>query len=262
MGLDAISCPATTLCVALDAAGRLVVSSHPTRGRVAWRQVTLTLGSVITALDCPTVRRCFATDDTGDLWTTTKPLGAARGWTRTGVDVNSRSGYGVPLTGVACVRAKLCVVGDSAGDALQSTRPTQGSRAWRTSILHAGNKDGAFWSVSCPSLSLCVLSDGYRLWASTDPSAGRWGPEVGSAYGDPGEGYELEGSTCATAHLCFAYGNDGSVDTSANPAGGPGAWKQSRIDTAPSGYVDGIACKPHSRVCVAVDDLGRIITTG
>lgn len=258
-GLTGISCPAENVCVGVDVSGELISSSHPTGGRSAWKRVKLkpSFGEV----DCPTIRRCFAIGyrrrDESGLWTTTHPLGGASAWRHVAIHANAPYSPGVPLTGIGCFQDKLCVLGDGGGGVLVSNAPTRAGTTWKYKPgIGAGGKYEVSWIMSCPSLSLCVISDGYEVSASSDPTSEHWKYQLGSGYSSSG-GESLTLATCASAHLCFAYGSEGVLYTSHSPAAGPRAWPPSAVDAG--GYIDSIACAPGAALCAATSG-GDILT--
>ncbi|MDA8367129.1 MAG: hypothetical protein M0Z62_09260, partial [Actinomycetota bacterium] len=84
--LTALACPATTMCVAGDAGGRVLVTSEPTGGAASWTAEPVDPGGSITALACPTPTMCVAGDAGGRVLVTTDPTGGAASWTAAPVD--------------------------------------------------------------------------------------------------------------------------------------------------------------------------------
>ena len=125
-----LACASARLCVAGSTRrGRIVVSTHPDRGRRAWP--TLTIGTTaIESVACPTARLCVAGDHGGALHWSTHPARGARAW-HTG-RLGSR-----PLVALTCRSAHLCVALDGAGHAWSTSRPTGGARAWHATALDA-----------------------------------------------------------------------------------------------------------------------------
>ena len=164
-GLRGVSCPTTTLCVAVDDAGNVLTSINPTAGPSAWRiaHIEKTPDALPNAISCPSASLCVAVDNAGNAITSTNPTGGPAAWT------SSRVSQGANLA-VSCASTALCVAWGS-GDAIASTNPTGGAGAWHSVKLSTGI------GVSCPSISLCVAVDGAGSVAtSSDPAsaAGAW----------------------------------------------------------------------------------------
>ena len=118
------------------------------------------------------------------------------------VDGNPGTGggaQGVEFTSIACASTQLCVVGDAAGDAYLSYDPTAAASAqWSLLTEDAYPID----AISCPSVSECVLVDGWGgvmlalppqsltsrhqrwwRWRWWPPAGGRVAAPVGVRYG-------------------------------------------------------------------------------
>ncbi|MDA8275086.1 MAG: hypothetical protein M0029_06860, partial [Actinomycetota bacterium] len=88
--LTALACPTTSLCVAGDAGGRVLVTTDPTGGAPSWRAVPVDPGGSLTALACPTTSLCVAGDAGGRVLVTTDPTGGAPSWRAVPVDAGRR----------------------------------------------------------------------------------------------------------------------------------------------------------------------------
>ena len=103
-------------------------------------------------------------------------------------------------------------------------------------------------------MSLCVaVGNENTLLTSTDPSkawrisSGRY-PELQS----------VVAISCPSDTLCVAIEN-GSVDTSTDPAGGASTWTQ-KTGVVTSGHFTGVSC-PTTTLCVAVTSDGQVATS-
>ena len=112
-----VSCPSTTLCVAVDAAGNALVSTDPTGGASAWSTTHIDTNASygctgtglscqppLVGISCPSSALCAAVDFSGNLLTTTDPA-AALPWTSTPTDgggLSSLYGISCPVIGVLC----------------------------------------------------------------------------------------------------------------------------------------------------------------
>jgi hypothetical protein len=164
------------------------------------------------------------------------------------------------------------------------------------STLPPGAESSVLTSVSCPSVSLCVATDGgSHTFTSTDPTAGpgAWVSSEGTSpqyiscpttlvcvgvageiiyaadpsaptvtwtavYTDAGAGHGLNGISCPTVTLCVAVDEAGNAITSTDPAGGAGAWSAADIDGTDG--LAGISC-PSASLCVATDYVGHALTS-
>jgi hypothetical protein len=116
-----VSCPSTTLCVAVDAAGNALVSTAPAGGATAWT-------------------------------TTHIDTNASFGCTATGLTCQP------PLVGVSCLSIALCTAVDFSGNVLTTTGPA-GTVPW-TSTPTAGGGLSSLWGISCPVIGFCATVDG------------------------------------------------------------------------------------------------------
>ena len=133
---------------------------------------------------------------------------------------------------------------------ITSTNPTGGAGAWTTS-----NVAVPYWysaSISCPSVSLCVLGDSAGdILTSTNPTGG--------AAAWVAADVSLSSVSCPSASLCVASSGSGNIATSTNPTGGTGAWTFFHLGSGVSALA-GISC-PSPSLCVAVDDAGNVLTS-
>ncbi len=139
--------------------------------------------------------------------------------------------------GVPCMATSLTVNAD-------------GFAAWRASgTPHA--PESAVTSVSCPSATLCVASDGGEIFVATDPTGGRaaWTPMQIGQLAPQVSPIDVSGVSCPTVSFCLATDSFQRVFWSTNPAGGPGAWSTSQ-DVQLNG-ASAIACAS-PRACLAL----------
>src|SRR5216683_389862 len=254
--LQGISCPAPTLCVAVDyTGGNLVTSSNPTGGPDAWT-VTNVIDAGFNSADnrletvgCSPSGLCVAVDLSAHVITSANPTGGAGAWTVTKLGI-------VDLTGASCPTADLCVVVDDAGNVATSTSPLAQAASWK--VTHVPGA-GGLRRVSCPTISLCVaVTYGGNVVTSTNPTGGltAWtsthieGP-VGCA---PGETQlapcSLSDVSCPTATFCAAVDGGGYVLVATNPLGGAAAWRAKLIDQ--SAWDPSISCSD-TTLCVVAD---------
>src|SRR5207342_832113 len=81
-----VSCPSTSLCVAVDDEGNVVTSTSPTGGAGAWTVTGVDGSNEFVGVSCPSTSLCVAADFDGNIVTSTDPTGGASKWTVTAVD--------------------------------------------------------------------------------------------------------------------------------------------------------------------------------
>jgi hypothetical protein len=252
-----VACPSVSLCVLGDDNGNVAPSTTPTAGN--WNPVTVDLqsdeiGNTIDAIACPSVNLCVGGDDFGNLLVSTQPTGAASAWKVFLVDGGSG------LLEVACLSASLCVARDTAGKVLTSTNPAGGAAAWKAipGLNIAPNlasfESTTLFDLTCPSVSLCVTTDGQKIVASTNPLGGA---AAWDATG--GLGSQINTLTCASPTLCVAIESHPkhgfvSVLSSTNPAGGTAAWKLTAPMVPFTEFTSDTSC-PSVTLCVATSDV-------
>jgi hypothetical protein len=227
--LQGVSCPSTTLCVAVGADGDLLSSVDPTAG--SWRsagRVFASPGYGLGGVACATVSLCVAVDGGTQIATSTDPAGGV--WT-----VTSVSGAG-QLDSVSCPSASLCVIGDFDGGVLTATSPADGASAYTSTDLtgdvNAPNTEFTLLSVSCGSATECVASDDNGdLIASDDPEGGASAWRTAHVDGIN----QLNSVSCAATGLCVAADGVGNVFASTAPNGTKASWRATdNVD--PSGF--------------------------
>ncbi len=126
-----VSCPSTTLCVAVDAVGNVLTSSNPNGGTGAWTVTSVhpnNSNNGLTGVSCPSASLCVVSTVGGQVLTSTDPTGGASAWTATKVDETT---FGIP-DAISCPTTLLCVGADQEGNVV--TLPT------RPEVLRLGNR--------------------------------------------------------------------------------------------------------------------------
>lgn len=173
-GLSGISCPTTTLCVAVDNASEVVTSTRPGGGASAWTAAAIPGGATLTSVACPSATLCVIGGSTR--YDSTSPTGGASAWTASG-----GVAHGV-LVSLSCPSIAACVgVGyGNATDGLASATatPTGVAKGWLGTTIDTQPPTGheqLLDSVSCPSVGFCVAIDGGDdAFDSTSPLTGKW----------------------------------------------------------------------------------------
>jgi hypothetical protein len=259
-----ISCPSTSLCVAVGGGNTLASSTNPTGPASGW-SVAYPGGegppnqSGIKGVSCPSPTFCVAVSFEGVVLTSTDPSGGLGAWSMT--DLNP-SGPRTHLYGISCPSPTFCAA--SAGDAkiLTSTNPTGGAGAWAVTQLSGPLE---LRGISCVSPSFCVAvgddgenirpgpTDQGEILASTNPLGGAW--QQVQVPGSPGN---LYGVSCPSTALCVTGNALGNLFVSTSPTGPAAAWPA----TPGGGSVQLTAAEcPSVTRCIAVDNNADVLTS-
>lgn len=217
VGIAALSCPTTTLCVAVDSASpaNILASTNPTGGASAWK-IVKKLGGPASSISCvaTTSTLCVATG--ASAYVSTNPASTSGTWRATGVQTG-----GGTFSGIACPSLTLCVAvgfgNTSTGLATATTTPRGAAASWTTTTVQLNPPNagaGLFDGVGCFSNSYCVAVDSAdNAFGSSNAAGGVWGaqtdiepistsPTTNSAIG------------CATT-VCVVVDNNGYAITGA-----------------------------------------------
>ena len=240
LGITALSCQSTSLCVAVDDNGNFLSSTAPASG--TWgapAQIDSTLRH-LTAISCPSATLCFAVDNLGNLFSSTAPTSSAA-WTLEHIDGTT------VLNGISCPSTTLCVAVDNAGNILTSTTPGT-AVSWGPMHLDGTNHVTA---VSCPAATLCAAVDDHgNVLVSTTPT-GAWQPATLLTSTSP-----LTAVSCNSTGLCVAVARDGSVHATANAVSPTPTWSATPVDSAHA--LTSVSCTDVG-LCVAVDHGGNAL---
>jgi hypothetical protein len=260
--LTGVTCPAATLCVAIDGAGNVLTSTNPAGAAGAWRLVKVDAAVPLSGVACASASLCVVADQAGAVMSSTNPAGAEEAWSAPGVAASNdecsirASCYrgGPPPTGLpqaypvlSCPSTAMCVMVDGFGVVTTSSNPASSGGAWRPVAVDP-HTEAALVGVSCASTSLCAAVDGEgNLITSTMPTAGAAAWSLANTglvtTHDPATGI-----ACVTGTLCVVVDSKGQVITSANPTGGASAWSGAVV--SPRG-LNAVSC-PSASSCVAV----------
>jgi hypothetical protein len=240
-----VSCPSTSLCVAVDGNGNVVTSTDPAGGG-GWTVANVDGANEFDGVSCPSTSLCVAVDAHGNVVTSTNPTGGAVAWSApTAIDGSNK------LWAVSCPSTSLCVAVDAYGNVLTSTDPTAGAGAWTAASADTGN---SLKDVSCASTSLCVAVDlAGNVVTSSNPTGGPGAWAVANV-----DTAQLDSVSCPSTSLCVAGDNAANAITSTNPTGGAGAWTTTHVAGAAALYKS--SC-PSTSLCAAVDAGGGEVIT-
>ena len=262
--LQALACPATSLCVGADDAGSVLTNVDPF-GETTWRLTRVDdAGGLseaqedsIDSLACPSVHLCLGVDGYGGgLLSTTQPTAGTAAWHRVQLPDHEQ------FSAVTCPRATLCLAADFAGGIWVSTHPTGPAKDWRRTMLPMTGSELS--SLVCPTATLCLAGgrDGY-VFVSTDPTRG--GATFRRVLADPDPGAKfapsIDGVACSSSDWCIAVDSAGAVVATRDPAGPASAWTRTELDPGTAdGFSAGLAavtCRS-SGLCATVDPNGNV----
>lgn len=262
--LFGISCPSTTLCVAVGGGNTIASSANPAGAAGDW--AVINPGGVappnqsgIRGVSCPSPQLCVAVSFEGLVLTSTDPTGGVGAWS---VADLSPSGPNTRLYGVSCPSPTFCAASAGAAKIVTSTNPTGGAGAWTTTQLEGLLE---LRGISCASSTFCVAvgDDGENIrpgptdqgviLTSTDPLGGAW-----QQIQTPGTPGNLFGVSCPSPALCVTGNALGNLLVSTDPTGPATAWPV----TTSGGTVQltGAACPTVTR-CIAVDNNADVLTS-
>lgn len=256
-----ISCPSTTLCVAVGGGNSVASSTDPGGGAGEWSLVNP--GGVappnqsgIRGVSCPSPQLCVAVSFEGLVLTSTDPTGGVGAWS---VADLSPTGPNTRLYAVSCPSPTFCAASAGGAKIVTSTDPTGGAAAWTTTQLEAPLE---LRGISCPSPAYCVAvgDDGGNIrpgpadqgvvLTSTNPLGGSWQKVL-----IPGAPGNLYGVSCPSPALCVTGNAVGDLLVSTGPAG---AWPLT--DGGGSVQLTAAACPAVTR-CIAVDNNADVLTS-
>lgn len=248
-----ISCPSTSLCIAVGELDTIVSTTNPTGGDSAWH-LAKPMGEAgsdchehwnppclspqdrrIRGVSCPSVGLCVAVTGEGYVYSSTNPTGPGDDWQVADIDGTGRDTH---LLGISCPTASLCVAvsGEryTSGKILTSTNPTGGASAWTVTQL---DESLDLRGISCGTPALCVaVAEHGRLLVSTNPAGGA---SAWTEVGTPGGPGNLQGVSCAATVLCVTGNAGGNLLTSTNPTVAS-SWRET--DGGSSVQVTGVSC--------------------
>jgi hypothetical protein len=229
--IDAMACPSTRLCLAVDRSGKVLWSTHPAGGSRTWLAAKVDGGNELTGIACPSTGLCVAVDGAGNVITSQNPTGGQAAWRVVKIDssatqANTDTTGSVLLRGVSCPSTGLCVAVDGAGNALASTNPTGPAAAWTIAHADADRSYGCggtgltcqppLVGVSCPSIALCAAVDfsGNILTTRNPTAPGPWN----SAPTDGNRLSSLWGISCPLVGFCATVDGTAGRAITFNPA--------------------------------------------
>lgn len=210
--LRGVSCPATSLCVAVDAAGDALTSSAPTAGPAGWtathvdtnrtRNCTgsgLACQPPLVGVSCPSTSECAAVDFAGNVLTSQDPRSTGSPWASTTTDGGALSS----LYGISCPTSAFCASVDGSARNAITFNPASAFKQVTRALPYS--LDG----IWCASRTLCLASVQTEggvsgLLGSFDPAS----PASTWSFSSLGG---VNAVACPRADVCLAADDDGNI---------------------------------------------------
>ena len=247
LGITAINCVSTSLCVAVDDAGRDMFTTTPATG--GWSApVQIHTGALhLSGVSCPSTTLCVATDRQGNAYVTANPT--ANPWTEEPTIDGTTA-----INAISCPSTSLCVAVDNSGDVLTSTAP--GTPPWSVQT-HVAGLTTAINAISCPSTTLCVAVNnvGTALVSTNPTTSSSWQPTTLAS------ATAMAAVSCNSSTTCVAVGStgpSGSVYATAAAATAPVTWSSTPVDASTALSV--VSCTD-ADVCVLGDHSGNALAS-
>lgn len=259
-----ISCPSTSLCVAVGGGNTIASSVEPGGGGGTWSIVNpggagYPNQNEIKGISCPSPQLCVAVSFDGLILSSSDPTGGTSAWSAANL---SPAGPKTHLYGISCPSVSFCAASAGGAKILTSTNPTGGPTAWSTTQLPVPLE---IRGISCSSPAFCVAvgdngdnirpeqSDHGEVLSSSNPLGGAW-----QQIETPGVPGNLYGVSCSTPALCVTGNALGNLLVSSVPAGPASAWRV--VNGGGSVQITDADCVSISR-CVAVDNNADVLAS-
>ena len=144
-----VSCPSSTLCVAVDSLGHVLTSTTPTSSS-GWT-ITQVSTEPLNGVSCVSSTLCVAVGFGGTVLSSTNPTGGAGAWHA--VTVGSTT-----LTAVSCASTALCAAGSATGSMISTTQPTGAASTWHAT---SSGSTEPITSLTCKT-GACLGTNSYQ----------------------------------------------------------------------------------------------------
>jgi hypothetical protein len=253
--LEGISCPSSTLCVAVDNVGNVLTSTDPGGKTPTWTAADVDHDGGFTAITCRSTALCVGVDFDGDAVVSTDPTGGASAWSVK----NVYGGLLVHFASVSCPSAARCFAG-SEGGGVTVVNLTPGGSISTSRTTEVGSGISTINGLSCPTVALCLAADSQgNIEEATKPTgpASGWKKVKIDVAGMSKPMNDITAVSCSSTKHCVAVDAEGNALSTSAPTGLASGWKPRHIDLF-SG-LNAVAC-PTASLCVAVDDTGNETT--
>ena len=256
--LRGVSCPSTSLCVAVDAAGNVLSSTNPAGGSTAW---TITHADTnrsygcgggglacqppLVGISCPSTALCVAVDFSGNLLTTHTPT-APGAWS----SVSAHGGAPGSLWGISCPAVGFCATVDGNGGQVITFNPAApGLRLSRSLPANA-------YGIWCQSASLCQASAQPRGGLSS--VLGSYNPAAGTPAWTSSPLGGVNAVACPSAFVCIAGDDQGEIVAGETTRGLAGLLRNTVLSTRRLPSIATLDRTPHARYVLATPIAGKV----
>jgi Zn-dependent metalloprotease len=193
-GVNAISCPTTSFCVASEEGEGFIRYSTKPSG-ATWTSLSIGTGAM-KGVSCLSASFCAVVDGTGNIHVavTEKGVKEAPGWKATNIDGTTA------LKGVACSSTTSCLAVDGSGEVLNLTIAAGGEASVSKQKLEGASE---LTSVTCTGLICVAIDQGGYAYTSTNGGTS-WKKSHGLGGG-------VRSVSCISATLCAAVNNGGEA---------------------------------------------------
>lgn len=235
-GVNGLSCPSTSFCVATQEGGGFIRYSTKPSG-ATWTAVSIGSGAM-KAVSCLAASFCAVVDASGNVHVavTEKGVKEAGGWKVTNVD------GATPLRSIACTSTTSCLAVDGGTEVLKLTIAAGGEASVSKAALTGA---GELNAITCTGAT-CVAGDGQGALFTSYDSGSSWGKRYGA-------GDELTSVSCVSEWLCGAVNDAGDVVTFNPQEAAP--HRTQMIDSGNG--LNAASCVPGTTSCVVTDSEGN-----
>ena len=156
----AVACPSTGLCIAENAFGQVVHSTHPGAREAHWAvtRVQADPGDVADAdaAACPSTGLCLVAGSYGSIFWTRNPTGPAKAWHRVSLG-------GTGIVAIACQSTQRCLVADATDQVYATSDPTGPASAWHATTLRfrvGSTVSRSVTALACTPTGPCLAATG------------------------------------------------------------------------------------------------------
>lgn len=239
--LEAVSCPSSSFCMAVDNFGNAIASNGST-----WSSLQGIDQHPFFSVSCASSSFCVALDTFGNALTYNGET-----WSSP-VSVDS----GIDYFSISCPSSSFCMVVE--GSVGYGYARTYNGKVW-SSRMQVDQSIGGLYSVSCPSSSFCVALDSAGLAYTFNGQ--KWNPAGGD--GDPIDSFMVENYpvvSCPNLSFCAIVDQTGYALTyNGIKWTSPQSIDPTVEGVSQPGLLSSVSC-PSSSFCMAVDLNGSVLT--
>ncbi len=193
-GVDTVSCPSSSFCVAGQAEGFIRYSTSPTSS--AWEPIDVATGEV-NAIDCLSSSFCALANSKGGVYVanTEAKVKEEHGWKSKDIDGSH------PLHGIACTTTTWCVAIDGEGRVFDLTISSSGE----ATVYKEEDPDGTndLTAITCTGETCLTADSNGNVFVSVNAGE-TW--RIAHTFGT-----DITGLSCSASTLCVATNKTGEV---------------------------------------------------